>query len=376
MDLVPLTVWVDGPLGEGSAQQWVEGGATDLIDLLRPEDLTEAWLPILSAVTEDDQPVVLAHRDDPRLRAVALFDALLNNADRKASHLIDRGGALAGVDHGVSLHVEGKLRTVIWGWAGDPLSPEELRSGGQGRGRDRPSRARAGRRGVGGARRTGRGAAGLRQHAGARWALAGHPLATALALNQGGKLGAMYAWAPVAVPSLPKSEGTVPESLSLYDTATRKLVPVGPADGTARMYVCGITPYDATHLGHANTYVAFDLLNRVWRDLGLDRRLHAERHRRRRPAARARRRHRAGLGGTGRGPDRAVPQRHGGPARHPAGPLHRRGGVDLLRDRADRAAAAERAGLPGRGRRAPRLVLQHAWPPRASGVSATSTRPA
>ena len=79
----------------------------------------------------------------------------------------------------------------------------------------------------------------------------------------------MYAWAPVAVPSLPKSEGTVPESLSLYDTATRQLVPVGPAGGTARMYVCGITPYDATHLGHANTYVAFDLVNRVWRDLGL-----------------------------------------------------------------------------------------------------------
>ena len=37
----------------------------------------------------------------------------------------------------------------------------------------------------------------------------------------------------------------------------------------ARMYVCGITPYDATHIGHANTYVAFDLLNRIWRDAGL-----------------------------------------------------------------------------------------------------------
>lgn len=126
VDLIPLTVWVEGPLGEGSAQQWVEGGPTDLIDLLRPEELTEAWLPVLSAVTEDHQPVVLAHRDDPRLRAVALLDALLNNADRKASHLIDRGGALAGVDHGVSLHRDGKLRTVIWGWAGDRLGPEEL----------------------------------------------------------------------------------------------------------------------------------------------------------------------------------------------------------------------------------------------------------
>ncbi len=53
------------------------------------------------------------------------------------------------------------------------------------------------------------------------------------------------------------------------DSATEQLVAVGPADGAARMYVCGITPYDATHIGHANTYVAFDLLNRVWRDAGL-----------------------------------------------------------------------------------------------------------
>lgn len=126
LGLVPLTVWVDGPLGEGSAQEWVEGAATPLIDLLRPEDLTEEWMPVLSAVTEDDQPVVLAHRDDPLLRSVALFDALLNNADRKGSHLIDRGDGLAGVDHGVSLHVEAKLRTVLWGWAGDPLTGDEL----------------------------------------------------------------------------------------------------------------------------------------------------------------------------------------------------------------------------------------------------------
>ena len=79
----------------------------------------------------------------------------------------------------------------------------------------------------------------------------------------------MYAWAPVTVPSLPKSEGDIPGRLSLFDTATRSVVPVGPAEGAARMYVCGITPYDATHLGHANTYVAFDMVNRVWRDLGV-----------------------------------------------------------------------------------------------------------
>jgi L-cysteine:1D-myo-inositol 2-amino-2-deoxy-alpha-D-glucopyranoside ligase len=47
-------------------------------------------------------------------------------------------------------------------------------------------------------------------------------------------------------------------------------VSIGPNTGTARIYVCGITPYDATHIGHANTYIAFDLLNRIWRDRGLE----------------------------------------------------------------------------------------------------------
>ena len=60
-----------------------------------------------------------------------------------------------------------------------------------------------------------------------------------------------------------------PRPVRAFDTATAELVPVGPTAGTARMYVCGITPYDATHIGHANTYVAFDLLNRAWRDAGL-----------------------------------------------------------------------------------------------------------
>ena len=74
--------------------------------------------------------------------------------------------------------------------------------------------------------------------------------------------------APVPLPTLPASSFVHP--LQAFDTAKRLLVPIGPDSGTARIYVCGITPYDATHIGHANTYVAFDLLNRVWRDRGLD----------------------------------------------------------------------------------------------------------
>lgn len=57
--------------------------------------------------------------------------------------------------------------------------------------------------------------------------------------------------------------------LSLFDTAAQKLVRPRTS-GQAGMYVCGITPYDATHMGHAATYVAFDLLNRYWRDAGVE----------------------------------------------------------------------------------------------------------
>lgn len=69
-------------------------------------------------------------------------------------------------------------------------------------------------------------------------------------------------------PQVPRLEGT-PPVLRLHDSATRELVLSSP-DDTARLYVCGITPYDATHLGHAATYLAFDLLQRQWLDRGLD----------------------------------------------------------------------------------------------------------
>ncbi len=58
--------------------------------------------------------------------------------------------------------------------------------------------------------------------------------------------------------------------LRVHDTATGTVREVHPEGGRARLYVCGITPYDATHMGHAATYVTFDLLIRVWLDAGLD----------------------------------------------------------------------------------------------------------
>ena len=75
----------------------------------------------------------------------------------------------------------------------------------------------------------------------------------------------MRAWREVTVPSLAEL-GPAP-AVRIFDTASGSLVTTEPGD-SARLYVCGITPYDATHLGHAATYVAFDLLNRAWRDAG------------------------------------------------------------------------------------------------------------
>jgi L-cysteine:1D-myo-inositol 2-amino-2-deoxy-alpha-D-glucopyranoside ligase len=77
----------------------------------------------------------------------------------------------------------------------------------------------------------------------------------------------MRAWSAPAVPALPVTGPAV----RLFDTARNDVVEVGAATAgaPASLYVCGITPYDATHMGHANTYVAFDLLNRAWRNAGL-----------------------------------------------------------------------------------------------------------
>ena len=76
----------------------------------------------------------------------------------------------------------------------------------------------------------------------------------------------MRAWMSVNVPRLP---GGGSGRVLVHDTLSGRLQPAGPESGEARMYACGITPYDATHLGHAATYVAVDLLHRAWLDAGL-----------------------------------------------------------------------------------------------------------
>ncbi len=100
--IVPPTVLRDGPLGRGMVQAWIdEDPETDVLALLREAD--------------------------PRLRRIAVFDALANNADRKGGHLLPvPGGHVHGVDHGICFSAQPKLRTVLWAWRGQPLEQAEL----------------------------------------------------------------------------------------------------------------------------------------------------------------------------------------------------------------------------------------------------------
>jgi uncharacterized repeat protein (TIGR03843 family) len=97
-NVVPPTVYRDGPFGPGMCQLW--------IDIDRSVDL-----------------VALAHRtEDPALRQMSVFDAVINNADRKIGHLLPgQDGHLYGCDHGVSFAADYKLRTVLWQWRGQKL---------------------------------------------------------------------------------------------------------------------------------------------------------------------------------------------------------------------------------------------------------------
>jgi uncharacterized repeat protein (TIGR03843 family) len=136
-NVVPHTMIRDGPAGRGMLQLWVHqpGDAPDsepapgpdLVDLCPAGKLPPGYLPVLRAYDHSGDEVILMHADDVRLRRMAVFDVLINNADRKGGHILRAvDGTVYGVDHGVCLHVEDKLRTVLWGWAGKPIDDDTL----------------------------------------------------------------------------------------------------------------------------------------------------------------------------------------------------------------------------------------------------------
>lgn len=127
---IPETVLRDGPLGPGMVQRWItpsgagaEESEPGAVGLCAPERIPDQYLPVLEALDTQGNPVVLVHADTDSLRRIAVLDVILNNADRKGGHVLEGG---FGVDHGLCLHSEPKLRTVLWGWAGEAIDPALL----------------------------------------------------------------------------------------------------------------------------------------------------------------------------------------------------------------------------------------------------------
>lgn len=100
--VVPPTVLRDGPFGTGMVQQWID-------------------------INEEIDLAMFYREDNSQLRKMALFDAVVNNTDRKIGHLLPISEDLVhGCDHGVTFHEDDKLRTVLWQWSDKPLTDEEV----------------------------------------------------------------------------------------------------------------------------------------------------------------------------------------------------------------------------------------------------------
>ena len=128
-NIVPHTWLRDGPFGEGMVQLWQETDPEqNPVDLIATDRVPETgWKQVLEGQDEKGRMIALVHEDTPALRRMAVFDVVVNNADRKGDHILPTAdGHRHGVDHGLTFHSDHKLRTVLWGWLGDPLTAEEL----------------------------------------------------------------------------------------------------------------------------------------------------------------------------------------------------------------------------------------------------------
>ncbi|MBB5641515.1 putative repeat protein (TIGR03843 family) [Cryobacterium roopkundense] len=128
-NVVPRTWLRNGPRGFGMVQLWKEPDPEqDAVDLVDAEDMPDAgWRHVLDGTDENGRTVSLIHEDSLALRRMAVFDIVVNNADRKGAHILPMpDGHRHGVDHGLTFHVDHKLRTVLWGWLGDALTSDEI----------------------------------------------------------------------------------------------------------------------------------------------------------------------------------------------------------------------------------------------------------
>lgn len=127
-DLVPTTWLREGRFGTGMVQVWHDADDdADAVTLVPSAQVpVRGWRHVFDGLDSDDTPISLIHEDTSALRRMAVFDIIVNNADRKGSHVLAMAdGHRYGIDHGVTFHTDYKLRTVLWGWIDSALTDDE-----------------------------------------------------------------------------------------------------------------------------------------------------------------------------------------------------------------------------------------------------------
>ena len=351
------------------AQVWCEPDAgVEAVDLCPEGRCPRGSCHVLDAEDGDDRPVSLVHEDSEALRRMAVFDVLVNNADRKGGHVLAMAdGHRYGVDHGVCFHEDHKLRTVLWGWAGEPLragGPRRRRgvqpAAARGRAASTPCsascspRTRSPRCDAAAAACspkgrmpspavTGRRSRGRRSDRLSR--SSDDPTHRTAHLAAGRSVGFAPCVRGRRCPFRRSSDSDGPPPCASTTRPPDRWTTTGPLAGPALRLRHHAVRRDAPGPRR-------DLRRLRPAQPRLARRrargaLRAERHRRRRPAARAGAARRGGLAGARRPGDRAVPRRHGGAAGPAARRLRRRRRVDPA-GRRDGPAARPRSGTPTR----------------------------
>lgn len=128
LNFVPISVKRNIPeIGECLIQEWIEEVENQLIIVRNETEIPKKYKKVINGYDELNKLVCLAHDNNEELRKIAIFDLIVNNADRKGGHILkDQYGKIWIIDHGVTWHHENKLRTILWGWIGDDLQNQDL----------------------------------------------------------------------------------------------------------------------------------------------------------------------------------------------------------------------------------------------------------
>lgn len=133
-DVVPETLPIISAAGPGMIQRFLDIPADAdpdhaPVDLYAPESMPSDVTGVIALDTEDGDTMVLGHRTSARIRTIALLDAVINNSDRKGGHVLrSSDGTIWAIDHGLAFHTDPKVRSVLWGFAEEPLDDVERSS--------------------------------------------------------------------------------------------------------------------------------------------------------------------------------------------------------------------------------------------------------